>query len=74
MKKGIFKAKEAIKEFLEEIVLDCNTKDQFFRVAMVSSNYDPKISEIVSEAVFEVGRNGAIEVEPGFHPLSSLTI
>jgi len=56
LKRGIDIAKQAIKEFLDEIVIECNTKEFFYKVAMVSSNYDENISEIVSEAVYSVGK------------------
>jgi hypothetical protein len=37
-------AKKHILEYLEEIAIDCNDYEQFYQIAMVSTNYDPELS------------------------------
>ncbi|EAR97343.3 TCP-1/CPN60 chaperonin family protein (macronuclear) [Tetrahymena thermophila SB210] len=65
MKKGMDKARKHIVEFLNEISIPIETKDQLYKVAMVSTNYDSEMSSLISNALWEVGVDGLIEIEPG---------
>lgn len=51
LKKGIDQAAEQIIEFYNEISLPCEKHEEFYRIAMVSSNYDANIADVVSRAV-----------------------
>ncbi len=58
------KAKKLILEYLEAIKKDIETKEELYNVAMVSTNYDEWLSELLSEAVFKTGKNGIVHIEP----------
>jgi len=64
VKNGILKAKKLILEYLEAIKKDVETKEELYNVAMVSTNYDEWLSELLSEAVFKTGKNGIVHIEP----------
>ena len=66
MKRGIDKAKDIILDFFDEITIPCIELKYLNRIALVSSNYDKNIADIVSKAVYEVGIDGAIDIEPGY--------
>jgi chaperonin GroEL len=64
IKNGILKGKEKILEYLQEIKRPVESKEDLFNVAMVSTNYDEFLSKLLSEAVFESGKNGTVHIEP----------
>ena len=63
VKNGIMKAKKLIIEYLEAIRKDVETKEELRHVAMVSTNYDEYLSELLAEAVFHTGKNGVVHIE-----------
>ena len=65
IKKGMEKSREKILEFLEEISVQAKEKKDLFNIALVSSNYNENIAEIVSESLWEIGLDGIIEIEAG---------
>jgi chaperonin GroEL len=63
VKKGIeFAAKKMI-EYLEEIKIKIKTHKDLFDLAMITTNQNVEISEIVSEALSKVGLKGLITLE-----------
>lgn len=74
IKRGLDKGKAEMLDFLKEIAIPCDTPEHYYHIAMVSSNYDQILSNIISEAVHEVGAFGAIEIEPGYGPISELRL
>lgn len=52
-------------DVLSEKALPVKTKEDLFKVAMVSSNFDPEIANAVVEAVDMVGEDGTIVAEEG---------
>jgi len=65
IKNGIMKGKQTILEYLEEIKKPVESKEELYNVAMVSTNYDEYLSKLLSEAVYQTGKNGTIHIEPG---------
>lgn len=65
IKKGMEIAKEKVLEFLNEIKQEVVSQKDLFNVANVSCNYNKNVAEIVSEAIWNIGINGIIEIEPG---------
>ena len=55
LKKGIDEAKNYVLDFFEEISIPCENLEDFYKIALVSSNYDLNIAEVVSEAIRAVG-------------------
>ena len=47
MKRGIDKAKDIILDFFDEITIPCIELKDLNRIALVSSNYDKNIADIV---------------------------
>lgn len=67
MKRGIDKGRNEVISFLEEMKQEVNmkSKDDLINLSSVSTNYDPFLSQLISDALFEVGVDGMIEIEPG---------
>ena len=74
IKKGIEKSRDKIIEFLEEICITTNSKEDLYNVARVSSNYNVNIAKIVSDALWDIGVNGIIEIEPGTRGINELFV
>jgi chaperonin GroEL len=70
VKRGIDKAVEAVVANLDTMSKripgwDKGGKEQLQFVASISANNDPKIGEIMAEAIYKVGKDGVITVEEG---------
>jgi len=67
MQRGLNKAKKIVESFLEEIKVTFNYKQDLERlksVALVATNYDLELSEIIADAIHKVGPHGQIFIEP----------
>ncbi len=62
LKIGMDKAVAAIAETLRDMARDIETKDDMAHVASISAQ-DPKIGELIAEAMDKVGKDGVITVE-----------
>ena len=47
------------------MAIECTEKSDLHKVALVSSNHDEEIANIISEAIDQVGGDGVVEVEEG---------
>lgn len=66
IKKGIDKATKAVVEVLKGITVSVeNDWDKIKQIAVVSSNGDEKTSEIITNALMKVGKEGVITAEIG---------
>lgn len=65
LKRGIDKAVLSATENLKKISKECRTRTEIAQVASISANSDPKIGEIIAEAMDKVGKEGVITVEDG---------
>ncbi|MRJ02062.1 MAG: chaperonin GroEL [Epsilonproteobacteria bacterium] len=65
VKRGMDKAAEAIVEELKKISKEVKDKREIAQVATISANNDPKIGELIAEAMEKVGKDGVITVEEG---------
>lgn len=65
IKKGMEKSRDKIIEFLEEISMKAETEADLYSIAKVSCNYNENIAKIVSNALWNIGIDGIIEIEPG---------
>ena len=65
LKRGIDKAVEAAVETLQGMSKKVSKKEEIAQVATISANNDPKIGEMLAEAVDKVGKDGVIQVEEG---------
>ena len=63
IQRGIHKAVEAVVEHLARISRKVKDKDEIRQVAMVSSNWDKTIGDVIGEAMDKVGKDGTITVE-----------
>jgi chaperonin GroEL len=63
VKRGMDKASNAIIEALREITRDVKDKKEIAQVATISANNDPKIGDLIAEAMEKVGKDGVITVE-----------
>ncbi|BAF69623.1 chaperonin GroEL [Nitratiruptor sp. SB155-2] len=65
VKRGMDKAAEAIVAELKKIAKEVKDKKEIAQVATISANNDPKIGELIAEAMEKVGKDGVITVEEG---------
>jgi chaperonin GroEL len=65
LKRGIDQAVEAAVETLQGMSKKVSKKEEIAQVATISANNDPKIGEMLAEAVDKVGKDGVIQVEEG---------
>ncbi len=62
VKRGIDQAVEAVVAFLREKATEVSEKDEIANVAGIAGN-DPKIGQLISEAIDAVGKDGVITIE-----------
>ena len=65
VKRGMDKAAEAIVAELKKISKEVKDKKEIAQVATISANNDPRIGELIAEAMEKVGKDGVITVEEG---------
>lgn len=63
LKKGMDKAVKEICRYLEEIAVPISTLDDIKRVALIASNDDEEIAEMLVKAYEAVGHDGVITIE-----------
>ena len=77
VKRGIEKAKQAVIEFLEAIVIPINHTndvDKLYKVALIASNYDELLSNIIATAISKSGPYGKIKIEKNNIPKTELVM
>ncbi len=62
IKHGIEKGVEAVVEYLKDMAVEVNKKDQIAQVATISAQ-DPEIGNLIAEVMDKVGKDGVITVE-----------
>ncbi|MEM1167171.1 MAG: chaperonin GroEL [Planctomycetota bacterium] len=65
LQRGINAAAHAGAGAIDDLATPCKGKADYKKVAMVSSNHDEEIAELLAEAIAKVGADGVIEVEEG---------
>lgn len=65
VKNGISKAAENVTSFINTISTPISMSDEIKNVALVSSNGDKEIADVISEVFSKIGKNGTIRVEDG---------
>ena len=64
MKRGMEKARDLVIDFLEEIRRPADTLEILRKCALVSTNYDEKLSDVIAESLKAKGHKGIIHMEP----------
>jgi chaperonin GroEL len=65
LQRGISKATDITAEFINSASVPVKGHDDIAKVATISANNNPKVGEILAEAIDKVGKEGVIEVEEG---------
>jgi chaperonin GroEL len=65
LQRGITAASKVATEAINASAIECKGKSDLHKVAMVSSNHDLEIGNIIAEAIHKVGGDGVVEVEEG---------
>jgi chaperonin GroEL len=65
VKRGIEQAVETAVQALENMSKKITKKEEIAQVGAISANNDPKIGEMLADAVEKVGKDGVIQVEEG---------
>ena len=65
VQRGITAAAKVATESVNAMAKECKGKDDLQKVALVSSNHDSEIANIIAEAINKVGGDGVVEVEEG---------
>jgi chaperonin GroEL len=63
VKKGIHKGVDAAVEYIKKKSRQVRKRDEIASVAMISSNNDAEIGELIADAMEKVGKDGVITVE-----------
>ncbi|MDD4856641.1 MAG: chaperonin GroEL [Candidatus Krumholzibacteria bacterium] len=63
VKKGIHKGVDAAVDYIKKKSKQVRKRDEIASVAMISSNNDPEIGELIADAMEKVGKDGVITVE-----------
>lgn len=74
LQRGINKGAKLIIDALKKFAQPVESDSDLVKVAMVSSNWDKEIGEIVAEAVRTVGKNGTVTVEEARSIDTSLSV
>ena len=65
VQRGISAAAATATKAVNAMAIECKGKADLQKVAMVSSNHDSEIANVISEAINKVGSEGVVEVEEG---------
>lgn len=74
LQRGINKGAKLIIDALKKFAQPVESDEDLVKVAMVSSNWDKEVGEIVAEAVRTVGKNGTVTVEEARSIDTSLSV
>jgi len=74
IQRGINKAAEVVAGFIESVSVDIKGHSDIAKVASISANNDPKVGEILADAIDKVGKEGVIEIEEGKGMENELTV
>ena len=65
VQRGINKAAHVAADAIDGIAVPCKGKNDYKKVATVSSNHNAAVGELIAEAISKVGAEGVVEVEDG---------
>jgi len=65
IQRGINKATEVVTDFIKKASVPIKGHSDIAKVATISANNNPKVGEILADAIDKVGKEGVIEVEEG---------
>lgn len=74
LQRGINKATEVFVKFVETARVPVKGHDDIAKVATISANNNPKIGELLADAMDKVGKEGVIEIEEGKGMENELTV
>ncbi len=74
LQRGISKATDIAAEFIKSASVPVEGHDDIAKVATISANNNPKVGELLAEAIDKVGKEGVIEVEEGKGMENELTV
>jgi len=74
MKKGLNIAASKFLDYLESLSKPIRTRKELMNLAMISTNNHVEISELISDALIELGVTGIISIEPSPNGLNQLIV
>jgi len=74
LQRGINKAADIATEFIKSASVAVKGHEDIAKVATISANNDPKVGEILADAIDKVSKEGVIEVEEGKGIENELTV
>lgn len=74
LQRGISKAADIAAEFIKSASVPVEGHDDIAKVATISANNNPKVGDLLAEAIDKVGKEGVIEVEEGKGMENELTV
>lgn len=74
IKRGIELAGKILLEFLEKNKIKITKKEEIFNLAMITTNKDRLISEIITDALMKTGLNGFLNIEGSPTGLTDLLV
>jgi chaperonin GroEL len=74
IKRGIELAGKILLEFLEKTKKKVTKKEEIFNLAMITTNKDKLISDIITESLMKTGLNGFLNIEESPTGLTELLV
>lgn len=74
IKRGIELAGKILIEFLEKTKRNVTKKEEIFNLAMITTNKDKIISDIITESLMKIGLNGFLNIEESPTGLTELFV
>jgi chaperonin GroEL len=72
IQRGMASAVTSICRALDAMAKPCGDREALYRVALVSSNGDEEVANIVADALTVAGPHGIVSIETGYQPHSSM--
>ena len=74
VKKGIERSSKKVLDYLESIKTQLKSSEELYSLAMITTNKDKGISEVVSKALVESCNKSIIQIEESFTGLTELRV
>jgi chaperonin GroEL len=65
LQRGILGAANAAAAEIDRMAVKCKGRDDYRKIALVSSNYHEEVANVIAEAIDRVGAEGVVEIEDG---------
>ncbi len=65
LQRGVNAGATAAADAIDAMAIKCKGRDDYRKVALVSSNFNAEVADVIAEAITRVGAEGVVEIEDG---------